>query len=213
MNNTTKGILLFASGLIFGAAGGGCGVYFYCKKRYEKELSDYAAEQADYYHKKYNDIPVKEVQVSDESPLKEKGNDKVKTEEEKSSYEEVSGIYKPKESDRVVTDYKSISDDDGNNDIRPNKKKGKKKKPYVISHEIWDENEMNYDKQFIKYYEADNVLIDEETDSPVDIMNQLGESNFNDIEDYEEPIFIANDQFHEMYMVTVEPSAWAEEGL
>ena len=213
MNNTAKGILLFASGLILGAAGGGYAAYLYSKNHYEKEMADAAAEQAAYYHKKYNDIPVKE-EKKDEQVPEEKGDEEIRpdTKEEYETYEKASGIYRPKEPDRVVTDYKSASSSD-DSDIKPGKKKGKKKKPYVITQEIWDDNEMDYDKQFIKYYEADGVLIDEESDSPVDIMNQLGESNFNDIDDYEEPIFIANDQMREMYMVTVEPSAWSEEGL
>lgn len=213
MNNNVKGIIFFFSGMTLGAAGGGYAVYKYAKRYFEVQKQEAINELAEYYHNKYNDIPVKEVQVGDESPIKKKSNDEVKTETEK-TYEEMAGIYKPiEEEHKVVTDYRSISGGNSSDDGRPaSKKKSKKKKPYLIDQDIWDANDGDYDKMFIKYYEADNVLIDEETDSPVDILNELGSGNLNNPED-EDYVYIANDQMKSFYMVTFEHGAWSEEGL
>ena len=203
-----KRVLLFISGMILGAAAGGGVAWYVTKRYYEKENMEAANERAEYYHKKYNDIPLKKEEPTDESSNKEKGDDEVETEE--TSYEKVSGIYRPEESDRVVVDYKSIGSSSDNNPQSSQKKKGRKKKPYLISEEIWNENEIDYDKRFISYHEADGVLVDDETDSPVDIMNEIGEFNLNDTEDLDEAIYIANDQIRMMYMVTVEHDAFNE---
>lgn len=218
MNSTLKGVLIFVGGLVIGGAGGGYAAFAITKRYFEKENRDAANELAEYYHKKYNDIPEKEDR-NDTSEHKEKSNEKVgrSIKEEKDIYEETSGIYRPSEEERkVVTNYSSISNRNGSPaDPRPESKikKGRKKKPYVIDEATWDANEANYDKRFISYYEADNVLIDDESDTQIDIWNELGEHNFNDIEDYETPIIIANDQFKTMYMVEVVPGAWSEEEL
>jgi len=213
MSDTFKGALIFVGGLIVGAAGGGYAAYAITRRYFEKENRDAANELAEYYHKKYDDIPVKE-EKDDTPESKSEGYKKVEAEEE--SYEKVSGIYRPEEPNAVVTDYRTLSGGgNGSSDIRPEQKpkRSRKKKPYIIDEATWDANEANYDKRFISYYEADNVLIDDESDTPIDIMNELGEQNFNDIEDYETPIIICNDQFKTMYMVEVVPGAWSEEGL
>jgi len=206
----TKGLIFFISGLVIGAAGGGYLVFRYTKSYYEKENEAAALERAEYYHNKYNDIPVKEVK-DDEKVSEEKGNDKVKAEEEKESYEGMAGIYKPDESNRVITDYHSISSGDSSSDSRPStKKKGKKKKPYIISEEIFNENVQDYDKVFVSYYEVDNVFINDETDEQPDLMDEIGSNNLYEADD---ELFVANDQTKTMYSVTIEHKAWSEEGL
>ena len=206
-----KGLIFFFSGLVLGAAGGGYLAYKYTKGYYERENEAAALERAEYYHNKYNDIPVKEVQITDASPLKGKSFGEVEAKEEKDTYEEISGIYKPDESNKVVTDYHSISGS-GNTDSRPStKKKGKKKKPYVISEEIFNENVQDYDKCFLNYYEVDNVFIDDETDEQLeDIMDDIGSNNLFDADD---KLIVANDQTKTMYNITIIHAAWSEEGL
>lgn len=207
-----KGILYFFSGMILGAAGAGYAVYRVSKSHFEKENRAAVDELAAYYHNKYEKPKKaeKKEETLDDSSSKEKDIQKVGAEEEK-SYEEVSGIYRPTESSKVVTDYRSISGDNSSDSARPaSRKKGKKKKPYVIDKDVFEENAMNYDKRFIIFYEADRVLVDEESEEVIDIWTEIGEQNLNNDAAEDDEIFIANDQYTTLYMVTIEHRAWAE---
>lgn len=206
-----KGIGYFVGGIVVGGAVAGVGVWRYSKAYFTKLKNEAIDELARYYHSKYG-IEEKKEEKDIESGDKKESNVEVET--VKTEYEGIADIYRTSKEERTVVNYNDISGSgkSGSN-ASTVKKKGKKKKPYMIDKETFEENECGYDKIFVAYYEADNTFVNEETDEVIDVLDEIGSSNLNSAEDYDGQIFVANDQIATMYMLTVEHAAWCEEGI
>lgn len=218
MKDSTKLILVGGISFLLGGAAGGAGVYFYTKRYFAEKCEAEKQELGEYYISKY--APEKE--EKDESISEEKGDDKEPAKEAgiQGKYEAISDIYKSKadESDRTNTSYSGYYDGNTSSDNSGKKKGGKKKKKVdleIVDQEVWDENPGNFDTKFLVYYDADGVLIDEESE-------KIFEDGYDDkdlpkVIESGEPdefgILIIQSNFtNTLYHVTVERMAFSEIG-
>lgn len=210
-----------AAGISFvvGLAGGGLSAFFYCKNFYKTKADQEIQDMAEYYAR----MNKKEGKKHDRPEDKKEGNDEIREDvkEEKdagiqANYEEISDIYKNK----TEADHTAYNDFfDSNSSKRTSNKKStsrKKKKDVirVVDDSYWENTPKGYDTKFMIYYEADNVLYDEETEQVaenVDIL--IGSPDNLDTDTPEEPIYILNDNLKVLYHITVEHMSYAEQGL
>lgn len=216
MKDSTKLILVGGVCLLLGAAGGGTGVYFYCKKYFQEKADEEIQNMGEYYISKYG---VEKGDEGNESVDKEESNEEKRSVEEAAAqvtYENISEIYRTKESGGAPTSYNNYFDEPNSNSGSKGKKKGKKKKLdiEVVSPEVWDENPGDFDTAFLVYYDVDGILIDEESEQIFDgsfdddkEMRRVIESGEPD----ENGILIVQSNFTKtLYHVTVERSAYSE---
>ena len=218
MKDTTKLILVGGISFLLGGAAGGAGVFFYCKKYFTEKCEAEKQELGEYYISKY--APEKGEKI-DESISEEKGDDEESAKEAgvQGTYEAISDIYKSKgdESDRTNTSYSGYYDGNTGSD-NSGKKKGKKKKKAdleVVNFEVWDENPGNFDTKFLVYYDADGVLIDEESE-------RIFEDGYDDKDlpktiesgqpDAQGILIVQSNFTNTLYHVTVEQMAYSEIG-
>jgi len=216
MKDSTKISLVGGICLLLGAAGGGAGVYFYCKKYFQEKADEEIQAMGEYYISKYG---VEKWDENNENVNKEESNDKEQSVEEATAqvtYENISKIYRTKESGGVPTSYNNYFDESDSASGNKGKKKGKKKKLdiEVVDHEVWNENPGNFDTAFLIYYDVDGILVDEESEKIFDgsfddeeEMKKVIESGDPD----ENGILIVQSNFTKtLYHVTVERMAYSE---
>lgn len=219
MKNSTKLILVGGISFLLGGAAGGAGAFFYCKRYFAEKCEAEKQELGEYYISKY--APEKGERI-DESISEEKGDDKESAKEAgvQGTYEAISDIYKSKadESDRTNTSYSGYYDGNAGNDNPVKKKGGRKKKKAdleIVDQEVWDENPGNFDTKFLVYYDADGVLIDEESEKIFE--DGCDDKDLPKIIESGEPdefgiLIIQSNATNILYHVTVERMAFSEIG-
>lgn len=210
MDGTTKSLIFGIGGFIAGLAVGGAGVYVYSKRYFEEKSNADIQEMAEYYNKKYG---LKE-EKKDEAISKKESDEEVKEAGIQAEYENISDIYSaPKSSEPPVAYTNFFGDSDGSSDKPASKKKGGRKKkvtgPVRVEDDVWDNIPSGWDSRFLVYYEADDVLMDEESEQVLEdkeslVGNDILKDNKDDI------VIISNEQLHTIYHVTVEKMAYSE---
>ena len=216
MDTKGKIILTGAISFLLGLGAGGAGMYFYSKRYFRTKCDEELQQMGEYYILKYN--PEKE--EKDESSNEKKGDDEVGTEEEskvQDKYEAISDIYKSKqnESDKAPTSYSKCFNGDNSDSSNTGKKKGGRKKKVdieIVDQEIWDENPGGLDSRFLVYYDADSVLIDEESEKPFEENNDIVKMIDLHSDDTVDDVLILQDNTGKcLYHVTVERMAYSEQ--
>ena len=212
----TRGKVTLAAGVgfILGAVAGGAGMYFFTKQYFQEKAEAEIQEMGEYYISKYGGGDTVDKYYSEES------NDEVEAEEAKAQadYEAISDIYKSKdnEPEKVNTSYGKYYDGEqsDNSDAAPKKKKTTRKKKVdieVVDQEVWDENPGNFDSRFLVYYDADSVLLDEESDKPFEENNEITKIVDIHSDDAVDGVLILQDNSNNcLYHVTVEQMAYSE---
>ena len=214
MDDTSKRVLLFGIGLLVGAAAGGAGIYLYCKKYFKDVADAEIKEMADYYNNKYADDILKEGNGHVINEIKEESNEQERAEQEE--YVEKTSLYnKGEETNELdkVNYTNCFGDTDAGNSSSgssPKKKGGRKKKKQeieLVGQETWDENPGGLDSKFLVFYDADSVLVDEESEQIIenDLIVKAIEANDDNIDDT--LIFQTADS---LYHVTIERMAYSE---
>ena len=215
MKDSTKFILVGGLCLLVGAAGGGTGVYFYCKKFFQDKADEEIQNMGEYYISKYGKGDNKDEQQAEEESNEEERT--IKEAKEQVTYENISDIYRSNEPSGTPTSYSDYFDGDkSGNSGKSNKKSGRKKKVNieVVDPEVWDENPSSLDTRFLVYYDVDGILIDEETE-------QIFDGSFDDDKEMRQAIesgspdsngiLIVQSNFtNTLYHVTVERMAYSE---
>lgn len=219
MNDANKRILVAVSSFILGLGSGGAIAYVVTKEFYKKKCEEDIQNQTEYYMRKYEDIVDKEG-YSNDSSLEEKGKDE-KPASIQETKEGISDIYRshtPDELDKTsYGSYFRSNSSDSSNDIvdkKPAKKKVTRKSgPKMVTEEIWNANPDNYEKKFFIYYDADGVMVDDETEQIVENGEELiGIANLNEADQFDDTIFVSNSKTKTIYQVTVEQMAFSEVG-
>lgn len=216
MDNNSKVLAASVFAFILGAGTSGIATFFITKGYFKKRCDEEIQNQTEYYMRKYDILK----ENTDDSNVEEKGNDE-ESAKVQIKKEDISNLYKssaPEEMDK--THYGSYFDGNNvdRNDISGNKpaKKstGKKSGPKLVNIDIWNNNPDNYDKKFFTYYDADSVMIDEETEKVVDNGEALiGIENLEQADQFDDVIFVSNSKTKTVYQVTVEQMAFSEVGF
>lgn len=208
-----KILIGIGGGFIVGALAGGAGAFLYAKRYFKEQADNDIKEMADYYQRKYGEL---KEEKKDEKDIKEE----VKEASIQSDIEKISSIYdkgdKTETVEHVVyTNYFAGSDNNSSSDNKK-KKGGRKKKvvdPSIVSHDIWDNPPEGYDTRFLIYYDADGVMVDEETEGIVEDGEKLvGIDNLAQTDPYDNILIVKNDSEKTVYHVTVEQMAYSEVG-
>ena len=214
MDTRSKVTLAAGVGFILGAVAGGAGMYFFTKQYFQEKAEAEIQEMGEYYISKYMKGD------EDEEGIEVESNDEIKAEEAKAQadYEAISDIYKSKdnESEKVNTSYGKYYDGEqsDNSDAAPKKKKTTRKKKVdveIVDQKVWDENPGNFDSRFLVYYDADSVLLDEESDKPFEENNEVTKIVDIHSDDAVDGVLILQDNANNcLYHVTVEQMAYSE---
>lgn len=210
-----KAALASAISFLVGLAGGGASAYLYCKNYYKNKADNDIQDMAEYYERRK-----KEGKKNDRPEHKEKDicveQEEVKESKAQTEYEAISDIYRNKQTDEEPTAYNNYFGNDSNRSSG-NKKSGKKKKKEVIEvvdESFWENPPKGYDTRFLIFYDADNVLYDEETESVIEnIDTTVGNIANLDTDTPEEPIYILNNNLKTLYHITIEHMSYSEAGL
>ena len=216
MNESGKITLAAGIGLLIGAAAGGAGVYFYSKRYFQEKADNDIKEMADYYSNKYaDDILKKKEDRENDKQVEEESNEKEQTE-----YKEKASIYETREAEETdKVNYSGCFGDSNTGDIpvsAPVKKKGGRKKKTtdieVVDDDTWNENPAGFDTKFMEFYDADSVLVDEDTELPVDddILEKF--VNDNSSKAVDDSLIIQDNRNKVLIHVTVEQMAYSEVG-
>lgn len=210
MDGTTKALIFGVGGFVAGLVTGGVGMYAYSKRYFEEKANADMQEMAVYYNKKYG---LKEDE-KDEGNSKKESDEKVKEAGIQAEYEGISDIYSaPKSSEPPVAYTNFFGDNNSDSDKPIGKKKGGRKKkvagPVRVEDEVWDNPPKGFDTRFLVYYEADDTLMDEESEKVIeDTAELVGNDILADNED--DIVIIRNDNTNTIYHVTVEKMAYSE---
>lgn len=216
MDNNSKVLAASVLAFILGAGASGTATYFITKGYFKKKCDEEIQNQTEYYMRKYDILK----EDTDDSGIEEKGNDEepAKVQIKK---EDISNLYRsstPEEMDKThygaCFNGSAVERDDIPGDKPTKKKGGKKSSPKLVNVDIWNDNPDNYDKKFFIYYDADSVMIDEETEKIVDDGEALiGIENLEQADQFDDVIFVSNSKTRTIYQVTVEQMAFSEVGF
>lgn len=215
MEGRQKILIGVVAGFITGAAAGGTGMFFYAKRYFSAQADERVKEMAAYYNDK---LAAKKEDISNDGTSEEEGSKEEQTEKDaevQSKYEAISDIYKSKEEQKEPTAYSNYFNDSKSDTLPINKKSGKKKKKVdieVVDDNVWDENPANLDTRFLIYYDADGVLVNEESEVVIDDRPDIVTAVENN--EAVDGILIIQDNTNKvLYHVTVEAMAYSEAGL
>ena len=220
MNENGRCWLMAGIGLLVGAAAGGTGMYFYSKRYFQAKMDAELQSMGEFYIKKY------------EGGVKEKnneGSDKKESNEEQQTEEDIEKRTSVFEGQKIVGEEESnrtaYADcfDDSTSDKLPSsssktrsKKKKKKVDIEIVDQSVWDDNPGGLDSKFLVYYDADGVLIDEESEKIFeDGMDDAALVKLIDIhsDEADDGVLILQSNFTQtLYHVTVEQASYAEIG-
>ena len=221
MEESNKRLIIAGVSFLLGAAAGGTGMFFYSKRYFKAKADNEMKEMADYYNNKYaDDILAKKEGKENDREVEEEGNDEEQTKEE---YGKKASIYETKSGEeKPPVAYNNCFGDSNSGDITgsdiPKKKKGRKKKVdiEVVDQEVWDENPGGLDSRFLVYYDADSVLVDEESEIRLEddiadkIIKVIDDNDANVIND---TLILQDNKNNCLLHVTVEQMAYSEVGL
>ena len=218
MDNSTKTILMAAGSFILGAGLSGCATYIVASRYFKKKCDDEIQAQTEYYMRKYD--PKLKEDISDDSSNKEESNEEEQAGVQ-SKKEDISNLYRssaPEEMDKTAYgSYFSGDSSNTSNDISDKKstkkKVNRKGSLKMVTSEEWNANPNNYEKKFLVYYDADEVMIDEESEQAIDHGEELvGKDNLDQADQFDDVIFVSNSKTKTIYQVTVEQAAFSEVG-
>lgn len=220
MNDANKNILVAIGSFILGVGSGGVVTYFVTKGYYKKKCEEDIQNQTEYYMRKYGDIVDKEGYSNDVSSKEESDEEKpAKIQESKEGISEIYRSHTPDEMDKTSygSYFRSNSSNSSNDivDTKPAKKKVTRKSgPKMVDQAIWDANPDNYEKKFFIYYDADGVMVDDETEKVIENGEELiGRANLDSADQFDDTIFVSNSKTKTIYQVTVEQMAFSEVGF
>lgn len=197
-----------------GIAIGGFTAYAISKRYFEERSAAEKQELAAYYDAKY--ARIKKEEKLNEERIEEKSSDPEQEAEIQSEYAAISDIYRTQEKKEDPVAYANYFDNSSNNSSDTGKRKSKKKKRLdveVVDPEVWDENPAGLDSKFLVFYDADNVLVDEESEQifdddfdKQDIIKAIetGEPDANGV------LILQSNITKTLYHVTVEQTAYSE---
>lgn len=211
MDNGIKITISGVGGLLLGLTGGCIATYLYTKRYFQEQNDASIKEMAEYYNKKYGLGDTK-----NEEKCKDESDETVKAEEEiQAEFEKISDIYKSHESDKEEhTAYNDFFVDNKPSNSSTAKKSTKKKKKVtpgveIVDESIWDENPEKLETKFLIYYDADSILVDEETDILLsdrkDIIDLL-----DNVSDGTETVIVRDYINKLLYHVTIEQMSFEE---
>ena len=221
MDDTTKKILIGGISFVAGAAAGGAGMFFYAKRYFKAKSDAEIKDMADFYSNKYADdiIKEKEDRKNDREAKKESNEE----EQTRKNYIEKTSLYSGEKEEKSPVAYGDCfrdpnTGDSSSSDI-PKKKKGGKKKKIdieVVDDSVWDENPGGLDSKFLIFYDADRVLVDEETEKCLE--EDIWSGVIKVIEDNDgkivnDTLILQDNKNNCLYHVTVEQAAYSEVGL
>lgn len=215
MDNGIKITISGVGGLLLGLAGGCVATYLYTKRYFQEQNDASIKEMAEYYNKKYGLGDTK-----DEEKCKDKSSDIVKADEKEiqAEFEKISDIYKSHESGKEEhTAYDDFFVDNKSSDSGTGKKGTKKKSTKkkvtaaveIVDESVWDDNPEKLDTKFLKYYDVDSVLVDEETDIQLDDMKDITDL-LDNASDGTETVIVKDNVNKLLYHVTIEQTAFEE---
>lgn len=219
MDNSTKLAVTGISAFIFGAGVSGTITFFITKRYFKKKCDEEIMNQTEYYMLKYDILK----EDKDGTCIEEKGNDEEQPKEAsiQEDIRDISSLYKskaPEEVDKVS--YGSYFGNDGSSgdDISTSKttkkKTTRKSGPKLVDETIWNTNPDNFEKKFFIYYDADGVMVDDETEKIVENGEELvGVANLDQADQFDDVIFVSNSKTKTIYQVTVEQMAFSEVGI
>lgn len=216
MDNSKKTAVTCIISFILGAAAGGTGSFFVCKRYYKAKNDEELKNQTEYYMNKYDILK----EDKDDGSGKKEGAEKEPSKEEMQFIKasDVSDVYKsksPEEMDKVAYGQYFNNDDTGNDiSVKKTKKKVTRKNgPKLVTKDIWEANPDNYEKKFLIYYDADDVMIDEESEQVIEDGKELvGADNLDTADQFDNEIFVSNAKTKCIYQVTVEQMSFLETG-
>ena len=212
MDSKTKAILIFLGSFITGAAAGGVGAYMYTKKYYQRKSDEEIQNMTEYYINKYN--PEKGESANDKIDEIE-SDDKIRTEEviEGTSIYDYSGNEEgPVTSYGKCFDNNSSAVDNIPSSIKKKKSTKRKKKLDIeqVDDDVWNDNPGGFDTKFLVYYDADSVLIDEESEKVVDDSDYIKTAIDESTDDGTDTIILQDNTNSTLYHVTIERMAYNE---
>ena len=222
MEESNKRLIIAGVSFLLGAAAGGTGMFFYSKRYFKAKADNDIKEMADFYSNKYaDDILAKKEDKENDREIKEEGNDEEQTKE---AYEKQASIYETKSGEeKPPVAYNNCFGDSNTGDSAgsdiPKKKKSSRKKKVdieVVDQKVWDENPAKLDSRFLIYYDADSVLVDEESEIKLDddiaasIIKVIDDNDANVIDD---TLILQDNKNNCLLHVTVEQMAYSEVGL
>lgn len=219
MNNTFKGIIIFA----LGAATGAFVANKLLEQKYEeilqediesvravakRRLAKYEGTEEEEENEECTTGSLNDISSLDIQPPKEPSRNAYN--QVKSSY----GLSK-KPLKEVV---KEIEEEDESEDdeseayveyVKPKKLSNDGKmsyhdRPYVIGYDAFSDEDVPHDKITLYYYVEDNTLCDENEEIIIDVDDIIGEDSldsFDDIDDDENSIFVRNEKLHVDYEI------------
>lgn len=219
MDNSTKNLLIGGISFLAGAAIGGAGMFFYSKRYFQEKSDAEIKDMADYYNNKYaDDILKKKEEGKDDKGVKEESNEQEQAQQKE--YVEKASIYDKIEDDELSrTNYTDMFRDsksgDSSDSASNKKKKDRKKKAEIeiVDDEVWNENPGNLDTKFIVFYDADNTLVDEDTEQIVDDPTLVDFINKNENEAIDDTMILQDNKLNTLYHVTIMQAAFSEVGL
>lgn len=210
MDSKGKAILIFVGSFITGMAAGGFGAYMYTKKYYQQKTDEEIQIMTEYYINKYN--PEKGDSANDKID-EVKSDDKVGTEE---NVERTSIYDNQGNEEGPVTSYGKCFDNNSGtvNDIPSAvKKKSTKRKKKVdieqVDDEVWDENPGGLETKFLVFYDADSVLMDEESEKLIDDAAYI-KTAIESADDGTDTVILQDNTNSTLYHVTIERMAYNE---
>ena len=216
MDKSTKTILFALGGFILGAAAGGTGMYFYSKRYFQAKSDEEIQNMTEYYISKYES---NEEDKKDDEGIKEESNEEEQTSEK--TYSEKPNLFNNRVDSgaepRSYTNY--YTSDDSSSDIPAGNRSNKKKKKQqidieVVDNSVWDDNP-GLATEFLTYFDADDVLVNEETEAVLDDNSGYGHIHkmiANHSDDCPDDILIIQDNTSGiLYHVTVERMSYQEQ--
>ncbi len=198
-----------AGGTLLGLVGGAVGSYLYCKRYFQQKFDAETMEMAEYYRNKYGVSELEE--KVDDTRSEEKSIEEQQTSGDETKCENLSDNYKSQSSDQPPVAYNKFFGNSDNNTDGKKKKNKKKLKPYPVEEDIWNEPPEGFETSFLMYYEADNTLVDEETEQPLEDKEDIIEAiNQGQIDNDSDVIFVEDPAHNKLYHITVEQMAFSE---
>lgn len=214
MDNTKLTVASICA-FILGAGVSGAATFIVAKSYFKKKCDEEIQNQTEYYMHKYDILK----EDTDDVSIEEEGNDEERTSVQIKK-EDISNLYRsstPDEIDKVHYGSYFGSEPTDRDDIpsdKPKKKITRKAGPKLVDESIWDANPDNYEKKFFVYYDADGVMIDDETEKIVENGEELiGVANLDRADQFDDTIYVSNSKTKTIYQVTVEQMAFSEVGI
>ena len=215
MDNSSKMILTGIGSFILGSGIAGTGSFLVLKRYFKNKCDEDMKNLTEYYISKYENFK----EGKDDGSSEKESNEEEHESKAQLSKEDISNLYRssePKEMDKTAYGkYFSSDSTSDNSSTKPAKKKVVRKNgPKMVDSTEWDANPNNYEKKFLVYYEADDTMIDEETEKILDNGEELvGPDNLSQADQFDDVIFVSNAKTKTIYQVTVEQAAFSEIGI